>query len=475
MPAYNHAPYIAEAIESVLMQQTDFRYELVIGEDCSTDDTRAVAVEYATRYPDRVRVLLHERNLGIFDNDQAILRACRGEYIAWLEADDYWTSPHKLQKQVALLETHPDYSACFHWARRVGEGDPATWRHGPSEVKPYYTIDDLLLHGHFIPSCTAVFRADLVRTPAEWTRATPFLERTYSARFALAGKIGFLDEELAVFRYNPRGIYAQATRVGNVESAIATHELIGQHLGVAGRDSYRRGLERLRRELRVERGDYRRQVGKTVNQIPVPEQTLDDMALDVIEALELTSDDGLLDLCCGNGLITSRVAARVRSVAGVDRSESLIAVARADFAARNIEYIVADVTQLPEPLTRRAFSKIAMYEALQNFSTEQTAALLRTLAASASGGAPIFLGSIPDRDRIWNFYDSRERRQEYERRVADGTEAIGHWWTAAELRDVAAAHGYDLEIRAPRSSLHVAHYRFDALLTPVSARRAGRS
>ena len=249
MPAYNHEAYIAQAIESVLMQEVDFRFELVIGEDCSTDATRAVAVEYADRYPDRIRLLLHRSNLGIFDNDQAIISACRGEYIAWLEADDYWTSPRKLQAQVDLLDSRADYSACFHWARRVGTTEPATWREGPPTVKPFYTIDDLLRDGHFIPSCTAVFRTGLVREPAEWTRSTPFLERTYSARFALAGKIGFIDEEMAAFRFNPDGVYARCSRTGNVESAIHTHELLGRHLGLASRSSYRLGWKRLQREL----------------------------------------------------------------------------------------------------------------------------------------------------------------------------------------------------------------------------------
>jgi glycosyltransferase involved in cell wall biosynthesis len=252
MPAYNHAAYIAQAIESVLMQQVDFPYEIVIGEDCSPDGTRDVASDYARRHPGIIRVLLHERNLGIYDNDQAIIRACRGEYIAWLEADDYWTSPHKLQMQVDLLDARADYSACFHRAGRIGTDEPATWRQGPREIKPFYTIDDLLEEGHFIPSCTAVFRANLVREPAEWTRLTPFLERTYSARFAHHGKIGFIDEEMAVFRYHSGGIYAQASRVGNVESAIQTHELIGHHLGVSSRKSYWRGWARLHRELASE-------------------------------------------------------------------------------------------------------------------------------------------------------------------------------------------------------------------------------
>lgn len=256
MPAFNHAPYIAHAIDSVLSQQVGFPYELVIGDDASTDGTRAVALEYANRFPDRIRLLLHDRNLGIFENDQRILQACRGEYIAWLEADDIWASRAKLQAQIDLLDAHPEYSACCHRAVCVGDGAPATWRNGPPTVKACYTIDDLLAYGHFIPSCTLVFRAAAVRETAEWTRATPFLERTYAARLALHGPIGFIDEEWAAFRYHRDGIYARSTTLGHLRSAIATHRLLGTHLRLTARPAYRAGLARMYAELSAE---YRRQ------------------------------------------------------------------------------------------------------------------------------------------------------------------------------------------------------------------------
>lgn len=258
MPAFNHGPYIAHAIDSVLCQQVDFDYEIVIGDDGSTDDTRAVALDYASRFPGKIRLLLHERNVGIFENDRRILQVCRGEYIAWLEADDYWTSRSKLQRQVDLLDEHLEYSASFHRAGCVGDGVPTTWRDGPRIAKASYTIDDLLAHGHFIPSCTLVFRAAAVRAFAEWTRHTLFLERTYAARLALAGPIGFIDEELAVFRYHADGIYARSTPLGNIQSAITTHQLIGTHLHLSDRSAYRHGLARMYSSLSAEYGRQRR-------------------------------------------------------------------------------------------------------------------------------------------------------------------------------------------------------------------------
>ena len=106
---YNHESYIAKAIEGVLIQETDFSIELVIGEDCSTDHTRDIVLEYQKKYPEIIRVITSEHNVGRSKNSWRTTKACRGKYIAFCEGDDYWTDPLKLQKQVDFLEANPDY------------------------------------------------------------------------------------------------------------------------------------------------------------------------------------------------------------------------------------------------------------------------------------------------------------------------------------------------------------------------------
>ena len=106
MISYRHAAFIAQAIESVLAQQCDFEIELVIGDDCSPDGTGAICDEFARRDP-RVRLLPRDRNLGVMANFSRTLQACRGEYVAVCEGDDYWIDPLKLAKQVAFLDAHP--------------------------------------------------------------------------------------------------------------------------------------------------------------------------------------------------------------------------------------------------------------------------------------------------------------------------------------------------------------------------------
>jgi len=115
MITYNHEPFIAQAIEGVLMQKTNFKYELVIGEDCSTDNTRKICEEYAHNYPDIIRLLPSEKNLGMFANGTRTMKACmNGKYIALCEGDDYWTDPNKLQKQVDFMESNKCVSLCYH-------------------------------------------------------------------------------------------------------------------------------------------------------------------------------------------------------------------------------------------------------------------------------------------------------------------------------------------------------------------------
>src|SRR5467141_3301249 len=127
---YNQEDFIAQAINSVLSQEVNFAYEIVIGEDASTDRTREMVLEFQAENPDKIRVLLRDpvaaerdRSAGVGGKRGFVngLRACQGEYVALLECDAYWTDIQKLQKQVDFLENHPEYALCFHNATMVWE------------------------------------------------------------------------------------------------------------------------------------------------------------------------------------------------------------------------------------------------------------------------------------------------------------------------------------------------------------------
>lgn len=131
---YNHEEYIAQAIESVLEQKTDFFFEIIIGEDESSDNTRKIVIDYKNRYPDKIKLVFNDRSNVIHINGRPTgrwnliqtLAAATGKYIAVLEGDDYWTNPLKLQKQVALLEDNPEFAISGHLVQPVSAyGEPA--------------------------------------------------------------------------------------------------------------------------------------------------------------------------------------------------------------------------------------------------------------------------------------------------------------------------------------------------------------
>jgi len=199
---YNQEIYIKQAIDSALNQNTSFNYELVIGEDCSTDQTRAVIEQYQKKYPNKIRLLLNDKNVGAVKNLAAILLASRGKYIAMLEGDDYWTSPNKLQKQVDFLQCNPDYSICFHAAKLVDRTDNLI-RILPLEKfkKATSTLEDLLIHDVFMPTCSTMFRARSfeyfpkilfsLRNGCDWALSVLNAEH---------GLIGYLDETMSAYR-----------------------------------------------------------------------------------------------------------------------------------------------------------------------------------------------------------------------------------------------------------------------------------
>ena len=115
MITYNHEKYIAEAIRGVLMQKTNFQIKLIIGEDCSLDNTRAICEQYAKDFPEVIELLPKpETNLGMSKNFIRTLKQCKGSFIAFCEGDDYWTTKDKLEKQVNFLVSNPEYSLCSH-------------------------------------------------------------------------------------------------------------------------------------------------------------------------------------------------------------------------------------------------------------------------------------------------------------------------------------------------------------------------
>lgn len=150
---YNHEKYIRQALDSILMQKVDFKYEILVGDDCSTDETPSILLEYQNKYPDIFCARLRQKNIGATKNLYELLMSAQGKYIAYLEGDDYWFIQNKLQYQVEFLERNIDYIACTHECCIVDENGKAYSKQYLSWIsqKKIYTIRDfqgVVLPGH---------------------------------------------------------------------------------------------------------------------------------------------------------------------------------------------------------------------------------------------------------------------------------------------------------------------------------------
>ena len=157
MITYNHEAFVREAIESILAQKTKFEYELIIGEDCSSDNTRHICQEYALKYKNVILLPSHV-NLGIAKNFVRTLQACCSMYVAICEGDDYWTDPLKLQKQVNFLENNPQFSICYHNCFVINyKGEKIRDIRIPAKFQKDFNRSELIA-GATIASDTVVFR-----------------------------------------------------------------------------------------------------------------------------------------------------------------------------------------------------------------------------------------------------------------------------------------------------------------------------
>lgn len=165
MICYNAEPFIAKAIEGVLLQECDFPLELVIGDDRSTDRTREICETYAARYPELIRVLPPQANLGIGGNTARTMGSCRGRYIAVCDGDDIWTDPLKLKRQVEFLETHPDFGFVYTDVETISETGAPVDDPEQEHIRAMYTDGEVfipLLQANFVNNSTALFRRDLI-------------------------------------------------------------------------------------------------------------------------------------------------------------------------------------------------------------------------------------------------------------------------------------------------------------------------
>lgn len=230
MITYNHEAFIAEAIESVLMQQTNFPFELIIGEDISPDRTRSICEEYQARYPDMVRLLPSEKNIGLQQNFIEVLFRVRGKYIALLDGDDFWTDPHKLQRQVDFLEKNEAYSMVFHNVHLLKHGQMSGLVY-PEGRKETISITDILNHD-YTQTCATLFRAaPLAQVPYADALQWIYNDITLFALVLSDGSLArYMPEPMSTYRVHAGGVWSMVNiRKKYFMSHIAENIIINRY------------------------------------------------------------------------------------------------------------------------------------------------------------------------------------------------------------------------------------------------------
>jgi Glycosyl transferase family 2 len=252
MRTYEHAPFVAQAIESVLIQDTGFEFELVIGEDCSADGTREIVERYAERFPEQVRAVLPAENLGHGEILSRALEAARGRFIAYLDGDDYWTSATKLRRQVEYLEAHEDCVSCFHDASLVY--DVAATPSGlttPALAEASFALEDILTEC-FVPSPTMMFRRELIAELPEWAFDSAWIDWLIHIRCAERGPLGYIPEPLAAYRLHDGGMFTALDRISQIEEDLRFYEKLLPEMP-AQAELIERSMQFRRSQLAVER------------------------------------------------------------------------------------------------------------------------------------------------------------------------------------------------------------------------------
>lgn len=201
---YNHEKYIREALDSFVAQQTGFAFEVIVADDCSSDNTQSIIREYAKTYPHIFKPILRKKNIGALPNFMDALRSARGTYVALCEGDDFWTDSEKIQRQVDFLDQHPDYAMCFHSVKVFFENnEEPEYVYPDSAEGRTFTVSGLLKR-NFIQTNSVMYRRQNYDEMPEGILPLDWYLHLFHAQF---GKIGFIGRVMSAYRRHPGGIW----------------------------------------------------------------------------------------------------------------------------------------------------------------------------------------------------------------------------------------------------------------------------
>jgi len=216
---FNKLPYIEQCIRGVLEQNNEYPFEYIIAEDYSTDGTREIVKEYAEKYPNIIRVITADYNMGIVKNQFRSVHHARGEYIAFCDADDYWTDHQKVKKQIAAMEIYQECNLSFHpvYLKTVGDDNMTIYKNHSSENQ-IFTVEDIITGGgDFCITSSIMIKRRILEDVNEWSMTWPVNDYHTQITGALAGGALYLNSPMAVYRKNITGSWTEKTSA-NIEN-----------------------------------------------------------------------------------------------------------------------------------------------------------------------------------------------------------------------------------------------------------------
>ena len=226
VPTYNHQKYIQQCLQGIVAQQTNFNFEIIVGDDFSTDSNREKVMEVAIKHPDKFKILFHNKNLGPKEfpgknNSIECVRAATGKYLAFCEGDDYWTDKNKLQKQADFLEQNPDYNLCYHKVAVTTENEEMVFNAADEGApKDTTTIKDLLANGNYIHTPSVFYRNPFVKDFPDWYYKMSAGDFALYLLAVKDKKIKFLPEAMAVYHVHSQGQWGAKSHVENYKKEI---------------------------------------------------------------------------------------------------------------------------------------------------------------------------------------------------------------------------------------------------------------